>query len=139
MSLAFTKPLMVDLFNDLYDAVKVKGEFDKTWKDAEKKTVPPRDTIKKIVKVKGEKKEVTKYLYEVTEPKCSLLARRVGKDHPLLRLLRDQVKLVIRTGELARKVYKVRAETGTSGFGESMWNLLERERLKSLAGRIGSV
>ena len=73
MSLAFTKPLMVGLFDDLYDAAKVKGEFDKPWKDAEKKTVPPKDTIKKIVEVKGEKKEVTKYIYEVTEPKVQSL------------------------------------------------------------------
>jgi CRISPR-associated protein Cmx8 len=134
VTIAFTAQSMVDLFDDLYDAARVETEFDKPWKDKEKSLVPPVRMIKTIGEVKGEKKEVKKYIYEVTEPKCSLLAQRVNSGHPLLRLLRDQIKLVIRTVEMARKVYKDRAETGSSGVGKTMWDLIRKSKIEKISG-----
>ena len=102
-TIAFSKQSMVDLLDDLYDAAKVETEFAKPWKDSEKNIIPPVRTIEQTIEVDGKKKQATKYVYEVTEPKCSLMARRVAKTHPLLRLLREQIKLVIRTVPKARR------------------------------------
>src|SRR5262249_55633024 len=121
------------LFDDLYDAAKVEIEVDTLWKGNDKNINPPKRTIKKIVEVEGKKKEVKKYIYDVIEPKCSLMARRGGDGHPLRRLLRDQIKLVIRTVDMARKVYKVRAETGRSGVGETMWDLTTKAGIEKIS------
>jgi CRISPR-associated protein Cmx8 len=134
VTIAFTRRSMIELFDDLYDAAQVETEFDKPWKDSERTIVPPIRTIKRVVEVEGKKKELNKYIYRVTEPRCSLVARRVSNSHPLLRLVRDQIKLVIRTVENARKVYKVRAETGTSGVGESMWDLIAKSKAEKISG-----
>ncbi len=125
---------MVDLLDDLYDAAKVETEFAKPWKDSEKKVIPPVRTIEQTIEVDGKKKQATKYVYEVTEPKCSLMARRVAKTHPLLRLLREQIKLVIRTVPKAREVYTVRAETGHSGIGETLWEQITKCKVEKISG-----
>jgi CRISPR-associated protein Cmx8 len=84
VTITFSKQSMIDLLDDLYDAAKVEAEFDKPRKDSEKRTIPPKRTIERDVEVKGKKKQVTKYIYDVIEPKCGLMARRVSKSHPLL-------------------------------------------------------
>lgn len=134
VTVTFSKRSMVDLFDDLYNAAKVEAEFDKPRKDSEKRTIPPKRTIERDVEVKGKKKQVTKYIYEVIEPKCSLMARRVSKSHPLLRLLRDQIKLVIRTVAKAREVYTLRAETGSSGIGETLWGQIAKCKVEKISG-----
>jgi CRISPR-associated protein Cmx8 len=134
VTIAFTRQTMVDLFDDLYDAVKVEIEVDKLWKDNDKNIKPPIKTITQIVVDEGRQREVKKYVYSVPEPRCSLLARRVAMGHPLLKLLRDQIKNVIRTVDMARKVYQVRAETGRSGVGETMWDMITKGKVEKISG-----
>lgn len=134
--IAFTKQSMVDLFDDLYDVANVDIEVDKPWKDSAKNRALPERTIKRIVEVEGKKKEITKYIYSVTEPKCGLMARRVDNNNPMLKLFRDQIKSVIRTVDMARKVYKDRAEKGTSGVGEKIWDWITKGRVEVISGSI---
>ncbi len=134
VTITFSKQSMVDLFDDLYDAAKVEAEFAKPRKERVKKANPLIRTIERTVRVKGKKKHVTRYIYEVIEPRCSLVARRVSKSNPLLQLLRDQIKLVIRTVAKAREVYTLRAETGSSGVGATLWGQIAKSKVETISG-----
>jgi CRISPR-associated protein Cmx8 len=137
LSVVFTKQTMIDLLDDLYDTTTVRFVSDKILKDSEGRPRPPIDRFQEQIEDKktAKRKEVTKYVYERNdEPKCGLLSRRVVADHPLLRLVRDQVKSVIRTVTNARKVYKTRAETGTSGVGEKLWTSIVKMKVEKISG-----
>ncbi len=83
---------------------------------------------------------MTKYIYPVIEPKCSLMARRVTTRHPLLKLLRDQIKLVVRTVELPAKVYKTCVQPlAIPAWVRPCGTKWQSAGLKRLAGHIGSV
>jgi CRISPR-associated protein Cmx8 len=136
VTIAFTRQSLVDLFDDLYDVAIVEVEVDKPWKDSAKNIVRPKRTIVKIVDVDGKRKEIKKLIYNVNEPKSSLMARRVGDNHPLLKLFRDQIKSVVRTVDMARKVYKDRAKTGKSDVGEKIWESITEGRIEKISGSL---
>ena len=137
LTVVFSRKSMIDLFDVLYDTTTVRFKSDKILKSPDGKPFPYlRESVETIKDKKtGKVKEVPKYEYERSdEPRCGLLAHRVHNDHPLLKLVRDQVKQVIRTSDKSREIYKVHAKMGTSGVGEKLWSLIAKGKTEKISG-----
>src|SRR5262245_38291167 len=125
---------LADLFNEVYAASKEEQPRDQILKNPRtKEIIPPiKEGVRKVTDGKGETKEKTVYIYEVTVPRGAFLANTSydksfdGKNGIWIKLWRDLVWSVFRGVPATRKPYEDRADgLPTTDAADAWENLLE--------------
>ena len=125
---------LADLFNEVYAASKEEQPRDQVLKNPRtKEIIPPiKEGARKVTDDKGETKEKTVYIYEVTVPRGAFLANTSydksfdGKNGIWIKLWRDLVWSIFRGVPATRKPYEDRADGLPATDAADAWeNLLE--------------
>ncbi len=118
---------MQALFDEIYAASLEEQERDAEYKDKQKRVVPAKRTVERLVKDKNDKERPkTFYVYDAVVPRGGPIAdwdRPPAGDKQLwLKLWRDFVWTVVRGIHAQREPYDLRAKGGAGEDGASAWH-----------------